>query len=230
MNWWAPVPNVAITFDPAGGTGTMADQIVPQGSQASLTANRFTREGYVFRGWSTVRDGDVVYDDQEALTVGDNMTLYAVWGRPDPTITGMSNVPEGESVEVDDEVEFTFVMTNRDSRNATPWYDVKAYPTFNDFFAYIEDSVQARINGVLIDGITYDDANDRLVIPVGQMNPGDTVVITLKTKVLEPAEDQDVALYCGATGELTSTVRSSALQTNRPFDVTGKCVVRVRKS
>ena len=50
-----------MTFDPNGGTGTMANQVanVP----TALTANTFTRVGFTFAGWGTASGGPVVYAD-----------------------------------------------------------------------------------------------------------------------------------------------------------------------
>ena len=47
------IPTHTVTFDPNGGTGTLATQVanVP----TALTANTFTRAGFTFAGWGRLR-------------------------------------------------------------------------------------------------------------------------------------------------------------------------------
>ena len=68
-----------VHFDANGGTGTMADQTFTYGQWQTLTANSFSRKGYVFTGWNTKADGSgTAYADKEKI-IGINMTLYAQW-------------------------------------------------------------------------------------------------------------------------------------------------------
>ena len=72
-----------VHFDANGGTGTMDDQNIEPNTNTNLCANAFTRSGYVFLGWSTTSDGDVVYTDGQSVTniaeAGQTITLYARW-------------------------------------------------------------------------------------------------------------------------------------------------------
>ena len=69
-----------ITYDSNGGSGSMADQTIDQGSSAMLSANVFTRSGYIFSGWATTPTGGVAYNDMQSYTMGGaNVQLYAVW-------------------------------------------------------------------------------------------------------------------------------------------------------
>ena len=72
-----------VRFNANGGTGTMADQTIPVGETQALTANAFTREGYVFAGWSDTTDGSVVYANGQSVTnlaaAGETFNLYAQW-------------------------------------------------------------------------------------------------------------------------------------------------------
>jgi uncharacterized repeat protein (TIGR02543 family) len=72
-----------VHFDANGGTGTMADQVFTIVEAKALTANTFTREGYVFIGWSTTPSGNVVYTDGQTVSKlagnGQTITLYAQW-------------------------------------------------------------------------------------------------------------------------------------------------------
>ena len=73
-----------VTFDKNDGTGTMANQSFKYDTAQNLSANKFTREGYSFQGWSTTKTGAVVYVDSASaknLTADKDgsVTLYAIW-------------------------------------------------------------------------------------------------------------------------------------------------------
>ena len=75
----------SISFDANGGTGSMSAQNFTSES-GTLSANTFEREGYVFLGWSTAADGEVIYTDRTPLfrmsglsITGNQNVLYAVW-------------------------------------------------------------------------------------------------------------------------------------------------------
>ena len=68
-------------------TGSMSDMNLTYDIAQTLTANAFTRTGYVFAGWATEANGAVVYSDQQSVsnltaTDGGSVTLYAKWGIP----------------------------------------------------------------------------------------------------------------------------------------------------
>ena len=73
-----------IAFDANGGTGIMDNQPMTYDVADDLNANAFSRTGYLFRGWSTTRDGGVEFTDaQEVVNLvaehDSTLTLYAVW-------------------------------------------------------------------------------------------------------------------------------------------------------
>lgn len=75
-----------INFDANGGNGSMPSQNVVIGSNAELSANKFTKNGAVFIGWNTQPDGKgVSYRDSQVVTnlISDTdksvITLYAQW-------------------------------------------------------------------------------------------------------------------------------------------------------
>ena len=78
---WATYYYKYVTFNSNGGTGTMSQQTVE--NSANLKANAFTREGYIFAGWATSENGDVVYANGAEITATSNskgpVTLYAQW-------------------------------------------------------------------------------------------------------------------------------------------------------
>lgn len=75
-----------VSFDANGGDGgTMADQNFVYDAAQNLTANAFTRTGYIFTGWNSKADGTgTPYDDKqevENLTATRDavVTMYAQW-------------------------------------------------------------------------------------------------------------------------------------------------------
>jgi len=74
-----------VRFDANGGTGTMMDQRFFYGEKKALSPNTFTRDGYVFAGWNTAKDGmGTSYSDGQSVsnlsaTNGATVTLYAKW-------------------------------------------------------------------------------------------------------------------------------------------------------
>ena len=68
-----------VRFHSNGGTGTMADQGVVWYGTTNLTANAFVRDGSEFVGWATNLTGAVVYADGAAVSLADDIDLYAMW-------------------------------------------------------------------------------------------------------------------------------------------------------
>ena len=75
---WEPETYI-VKFNANGGTGEMSDQAFTYGVEQTLAVNTFSREGYIFVGWATSPDGDVVYELDESITLTSSQTLYAVW-------------------------------------------------------------------------------------------------------------------------------------------------------
>jgi uncharacterized repeat protein (TIGR02543 family) len=61
----------------------MAAQTFTPGKAKKLRGNAFVRDGYVFIGWSTRKDGPVAYKNGQSVKnlgkAGKTVTLYAVW-------------------------------------------------------------------------------------------------------------------------------------------------------
>ncbi|MGL9730387.1 InlB B-repeat-containing protein [Enterococcus sp. DIV0756] len=72
-----------IRFDSNGGAGEMAAQTMTYDEAAKLSANAFTRSGYVFVNWNTQADGrGTPYTDTQEirnLVASGELTLYAQW-------------------------------------------------------------------------------------------------------------------------------------------------------
>ncbi len=73
-----------VTFNANNGTGSMSAESFNYNQTKALTANTYTRDGYVFKGWATssanATAGTIAYADSANYTMGTaNVTLYAVW-------------------------------------------------------------------------------------------------------------------------------------------------------
>jgi len=80
----------SVKYNANGGSGTMANIVHTYDIARNLTANAFTRTGYLFIGWATSNSRIVAYDDQASatnltFTNGAVVELYAVWEEIMPT-------------------------------------------------------------------------------------------------------------------------------------------------
>ncbi|MBR6251239.1 MAG: InlB B-repeat-containing protein, partial [Bacteroidales bacterium] len=88
-----------ITYAANGGSGTMSSQVFTYDETQNLTSNAFTRDGYIFLGWSEdMTATTATYTDAQSvnnLRSADqsSVTFYAVWEAVDYTIT----VNDGEA-------------------------------------------------------------------------------------------------------------------------------------
>lgn len=72
------VPQYVITFQPNGGTGTMAPEAAKVGQ--ALDPNVFVRPGYIFVGWNTAPNGTgSPLANLQAYPFSSSVTLYAQW-------------------------------------------------------------------------------------------------------------------------------------------------------
>lgn len=102
--------SVTVSFDSNGGQGSMKEIVVESGSEATLPANTFTRDGYTFKGWNEAKDGTgKAYADKAGVKPTANMTLYAQWEVLKVDITFHSNPPAGSGA-VDTETKQTVAV------------------------------------------------------------------------------------------------------------------------
>ena len=96
-----------IAFNNNDGNGTMTSITGIKFSESKkLTKNSFTREGYVFKGWSKTKNGTKEYDDEATvskLSSANNatVTLYAVWAdESGPTIEANETIIYGDTLSI----------------------------------------------------------------------------------------------------------------------------------
>jgi uncharacterized repeat protein (TIGR02543 family) len=84
---WTAIP-YTVQYDANGGTGGTADSTHSYEAATALTANGFSNDGFLFKGWDSADAGlTAVYEDGASLTTSDlftdnvtaTKTLYAVW-------------------------------------------------------------------------------------------------------------------------------------------------------
>lgn len=93
----SPSISYTINFDANDGSGTITSITEVAGTQITLPENTFTKDGYIFAGWATSADGDVLYSDKAKITLTENITLYAQWGITATTaISVIENFTDGE--------------------------------------------------------------------------------------------------------------------------------------
>ena len=74
----------AVKFNANGGSGSMSNEGFTYDAAKALTANAFTRTGYIFGGWATSAGGAKVYDNGQSVsnltaTANGTVNLYAKW-------------------------------------------------------------------------------------------------------------------------------------------------------
>ena len=96
-----PIPEKStIIFNANGGIGVMEKLTVTVDTPMKLSANTFTRTGYIFAGWAEEKDGTKKYDNQAEITLenDDGIILYAVWEAITYKIQFSTNLDESLNV------------------------------------------------------------------------------------------------------------------------------------
>ena len=85
-NYMTAIPELQykITLNSNDGKGNTEEISCKYGKNYTLTKNKYTRDGFTFKGWSTSPSGTVEYTDQQnvinlSTENGKNINLYAVW-------------------------------------------------------------------------------------------------------------------------------------------------------
>lgn len=89
---WTPNIN-SVVFNSNDALGEMEPQKMATDATEKLKPCKFTKRGYTFLGWSTEKNGAVIYGDQALYTMGagEVYTLYAVWASNNNTLEFSAN-------------------------------------------------------------------------------------------------------------------------------------------
>ena len=83
---------ITITYDANGGTGAPEAQKAYSDESITISTVEPTRDEYVFKGWSTSRNGNIDYKPGETVVFNADTRLYAVWGKIKKALIAMTSV------------------------------------------------------------------------------------------------------------------------------------------
>ena len=93
-----------LIFDANGGNGEMSQLEMKTDETKSLPKNLFVMAQHMFVGWSTTKDGSVIYRDGDSYKMGpeNSYTLYAIWVRVEviDTVSKTMEAYRGNTVNV----------------------------------------------------------------------------------------------------------------------------------
>ena len=90
--WKAPEPTFSVTYLAGGGEGSMTDDTAyKSGENATVQANAFTNEGYVFAGFVDLDNNHYNGDGTESITMTKDVILVAQWTPVKYTVTYHGN-------------------------------------------------------------------------------------------------------------------------------------------
>lgn len=96
-----------VVYNANGGSGTMSNSTHTYNVAKELNANKFTRNGYTFLGWSTSSSATkATYTDKQSVknltaTDGATITLYAIWQKNNTTNTKFTfSIQEPTKIEI----------------------------------------------------------------------------------------------------------------------------------
>ena len=144
----AKAQTYTITFVSNGGTGKMNSQNITVGSSVPLIANTFKKTGYTFAGWNTMANGEgASFKDNETVTPGENVTLYAMWKVIEYTVTfdansGSGKVPYNVSVAYGSDMPSISAEVMKEGYNFIGWYDNTDWTKGTEY--YTKDNKSAR--------------------------------------------------------------------------------------
>ena len=113
---WSP-DTYTLTFNGNGATsGTMGTQTFTYGQGQTLTANAFSKVGYVFGGWSkSASSTSVAASDGQTVYLESDTTYYAIWQKR-ASVSGVNNL----SVTIDEDNE-QIIFTATGSYSSWTW-------------------------------------------------------------------------------------------------------------
>ena len=128
--------NYSIAYNPGEGSGEMEVTPCTYDEEGVIATNGFTYYGYVFAGWATEEDGEVVYAAGQVvtnLTAEPNgvVTLYAVWEKL--VVAAPVFTPADGSEFADESCEVTIACA---TEGAAIYYSTNGPPRTTDKYKY----------------------------------------------------------------------------------------------
>ena len=141
-----------IKFNANEGTGTTKEVKCTYGSDCTLTANAFIREGYKFNGWNTKNDGSgLSYADKAIVkdlssTDGATITLYAKWKLNNAELNTHKiifvhndGIQTSTTLTIDDNDTAPVITPTRDGFTFDGWYTDSELTKKYDFTTQVKD-------------------------------------------------------------------------------------------
>lgn len=141
---WDVKANILV-FDANGGQGTMSPMSINSDTQITLVANNFYRPGYTFIGWSEIKNGDVIFYNQDAYNMGtEDDVLYAKWSANPDTIYKVEHYKQNPTRD-------GYVLDSSETLTGTT--DTSVTALTKNYTGFHEDTNHAsRLNGGTIAG------------------------------------------------------------------------------
>ena len=149
---WAYYYPYTVSFDSNGGEGNMENIIATSAITSPLPSNEFTKDGFVFAGWSenqadsTAQYGSSIY--KKFNNAGNVVNLYAVWKKA-PSVSAGGGAGGMTGGNVPNSI-INYVPTTHENARATGFYDVQ--------HENVVDTYYRNQNGTNVEGWlrTYD--------------------------------------------------------------------------
>ncbi len=149
--------NYTVRFNSNGGTGTMDDVPAKYGVEFTLPKNKFTRAGYIFKGWSPNSTGEPEYaDGQKVINLstkdGEVFVLFAIWEQIDSSIINPEQyelVDESVLIRNDENLE---IIDFKDDLNLCSTCTINVYDNAGNELNYNELVGTGTVTKVFKDG------------------------------------------------------------------------------
>ena len=86
---WFPV-SYTISYDANGGKESPSNQRKFHDINTNIKTAKPYKTGFKFIGWSTTRNGSVIYESGDVYSLNESITLYAVWTKSDNNISNFT--------------------------------------------------------------------------------------------------------------------------------------------
>ena len=214
-----------LTYNANGGSGEMKSTTGDEGSEITLAANTFTKNGYTFAGWNTTADGKgEKFADKEKIKLTANITLYAQWTANTYTVKfdkngGTGNAPANISTAYDKEFELPENTFTKIGYNFAGW-NTKADDSGTDYAAKSDVKNLTAENGATVTlyakWVEKNKVADVIFSPTGgEIDSGDTVRLSCAT--------EGATIYYVIADNLqsaTTNILSNKLEYTSPITIT----------
>ena len=111
--WSQSIINYTISYNANGGSGAPASQTKSSETDLILSTSIPTRTGYIFIGWSTNSNGNLMYSAGGVYSQNVSATLYAVWKKENNEHIGFVRVGNRQG--------YVYIQTQEGCQSAIPY-------------------------------------------------------------------------------------------------------------